>query len=97
MSTKKWSPGVAIAQVPLKDLKETFFVRVALDEKHVIYLAQIIESGVELPPIVAVKGTNEIVFGRHRKAAYQRLGRISALVEFPNVQDRCGHDSRSVC
>lgn len=64
-------------KLALDTLKEKFFVRVHLNQDHVLHLAGLIENGVELPALLVADdgGTyeNGLVDGRHRKAAYQFL------------------------
>lgn len=63
-----------ITEVPLKDLKTSFFVRKKLNDDRVLQLAELYQSGVKLPPI-EINWENEIIDGRHRKAALEMLDR----------------------
>lgn len=56
-------------KVKLADLGRNLFVREALNDDHSLYLGQLIESGVKLPPI-QITADNELVDGRHRVEAY---------------------------
>ena len=71
--------------VVLSEIKEKFFVRVALNESHVQYLCDLKKSKAELPPIRlgVCAGSDELVLvdGRHRKAADERLGITEAVCE----------------
>jgi len=60
--------------VALTDLKETFYVRTAIDHEHVSYLKGLVQTGVDLPRIRVNVDTMEIVDGRHRKAAFEEIG-----------------------
>lgn len=63
--------------VKVADLKTNLFVRKALDQNHALYLAELVENGVELPPI---KVTEDfvVVDGRHRIEAYE-LNKITTV------------------
>lgn len=56
------------------DIREEFFVRAKLNEDHALYLAELIEANIKLPPIeVAYLEDNDrpvLVDGRHRLHAY---------------------------
>lgn len=59
----------------LTDLKELFFVRVALDHGRVEDLGKLHDNGMELPPIIISTSDNPdlcdvIIDGRHRKVMY---------------------------
>lgn len=56
--------------IKLKDLQTNLFVRRALNHDHVLFLAELIENGVKLPPIkITREGT--VVDGRHRIEAHE--------------------------
>jgi len=60
--------------VRVEDIRDNLFVRKALDQDHVLYLAELIESGVEMRDPIEVTDQpeqNTIVDGRHRKHAYE--------------------------
>lgn len=61
------------ATLPVADLQETFFVRTKLDHGRVEYFQKLYEAGAEVPPIKVVRGTNDIIDGRHRKHALLAL------------------------
>ena len=67
-----------VVQVPLSQLQQTFFVRQGLNDDHTLHLAELYEAGVELPPLKVVRGTLEIIDGRHRKAALELLNKDTA-------------------
>lgn len=64
-------------KIPLAELQVTFNVRKELNQDHVLFLAELYDSGVELPPL-QVTDTNEIIEGRHRKSALELAGRKEA-------------------
>ncbi|MDD4897585.1 MAG: ParB N-terminal domain-containing protein [Candidatus Paceibacterota bacterium] len=61
--------------VNLSELQTNLFVRKELNQEHVLYLAELIENGVEMKdPIEIAESTNgvcPVVDGRHRKEAYE--------------------------
>lgn len=77
-----------VESVPLEKIAETFYVRLALDENHVIHLASLLENGVELPPILLNEETHELVDGRHRKAAHELRGSKEIPSTFRKFRDR---------
>ncbi len=62
--------------IKASELVEDFdlYPRGDVDGTHVLSLVQAIESGVELPPIIACKKTKRIVDGFHRRRAWLRFG-----------------------
>lgn len=66
------------ALLQLSGIKETFVIRLELNQKHVEYLKSLIESGVELPPLVVSADDHELIDGRHRLAAYRMLNHVEA-------------------
>lgn len=71
--------------VALKDLRVNLFVRHALNQEHALYLAELIENGVQLPPI---KITRErvVVDGRHRLEAHELNNKSEILCEVVDVR-----------
>lgn len=67
--------------VKIVDLKQNLFVRQTLDQDHVLYLAELIENGVQLPPI-NVSDEMVVVDGRHRIEAHElnKLTEVMAQV-----------------
>ncbi|MBN2093879.1 MAG: ParB N-terminal domain-containing protein [Candidatus Zambryskibacteria bacterium] len=57
-------------KVKLADLNTNLFVREELDQDHVLYLAELIQNGVALPPIEITKDY-DVVEGRHRIEAFE--------------------------
>jgi hypothetical protein len=61
--------------VKLADLQMNLFVRKALNQDHALYLADLIENGVQLRDLIEVTDRdgvmNIVVEGRHRKEAYE--------------------------
>jgi predicted transcriptional regulator len=71
----------ATRTVKIADLQTNLFVRDALDQNHVLYLAELIENGVEMNDLVEVteiENDLNVVDGRHRKDAYE-LNRIEEI------------------
>ena len=58
----------------IKDLQVNLFVRKVLNQDHVLYLGQLVEGGVNLPPI-KINQDLVVIDGRHRIEAYELLGR----------------------
>src|SRR5689334_10759410 len=58
--------------VQLDQLRQTFYVRTALNQDHVIYLADLYETGEKVKPII-VNEKMEIIDGRHRFEAMHAL------------------------
>jgi hypothetical protein len=78
----------------IKDVKETFFVRAELDSDRVDFFVKLLTAGEKLPPLKITKRTTELqdgelIDGRHRKAAYERMQRtqVPVLVD-PSVLTR---------
>ncbi|MDE2188632.1 MAG: ParB-like nuclease domain-containing protein [Patescibacteria group bacterium] len=65
---------MSIKKVKLSELKETFVVRIELNREHVEHLRDLIDTGVELEPLLVSFDDMELIDGRHRKAAYTELG-----------------------
>ena len=76
-------------KLQLSSLKETFFVREKMNDEWVLHLAGLDEDGTKLPPLLVVEETNELVDGRHRKAAYLLRNKTEAECELlPNTLTR---------
>ncbi len=58
----------------LEEIKENFVVRIELNREHVEHLKDLIGAGVEMEPLFVSEDDNELIDGRHRKAAYTELG-----------------------
>jgi transposase-like protein len=70
----------------IADLKTNLFVRQSLNQDHVLYLAQLVENGVKLPPIrVTVQG--RVIDGRHRIEAYELNDITEIEVEIVDIFD----------
>lgn len=65
-------------EVPLSELKTSFFVRKRLNDDWVLQLAALYEAGEPLPPL-EITWDNEVIDGRHRKAALELLGRTVVM------------------
>lgn len=74
----------------LTDIKEKFFVRVALDESRVAHFIELKLAEVKLPALLvgSCNGSDELVLidGRHRKIADERLGNTSTECELEHFQ-----------
>jgi predicted transcriptional regulator len=58
-------------KIKLSDITVNLFVRKQLDTDHVMYLAELIESGVTMSSPIKVSEDMIMVDGRHRKEAYE--------------------------
>lgn len=76
--------------VNLDEIRETFFVRAALDQSHVDYLAELYKTGVDLPPIEIDERTSEMIAGRHRMAALIQIGRVKGPCILRRPKSRIG-------
>lgn len=65
----------------LREIKETFVIRLALNQEHVGYLKSLIESGIDFPPILVSEDDKELIDGRHRIAALRALDFTDTLCE----------------
>lgn len=77
--------------LPLSEIKETFVIRLELNQGHVDYLKSLVESGVELPPLLLSADDHELIDGRHRVAAYRALNFTEAectLEKFASQADK---------
>ena len=70
--------------VAISTLDISLFVRASLDTNHVVKLAELMEHGVTLPPIL-ITTDNKVIDGRHRIEACNLLGRTEILVEIITV------------
>lgn len=75
-----------IETVALKDLQTNLFVRKALNQEHALYLAELLENGVELPPI-KITQDRVVIDGRHRIEACQVALRKEIEAEIVTVRD----------
>lgn len=73
-------------KIDTKKLKIPFYVRTALDQDHVLKLAELYEAGASLPPI-EVTESNEIIDGRHRKEAWE-LAKPGQPIEGIVIEDK---------
>lgn len=64
--------------VPIETLKVSFFARTALDENHILYLADLYEHGVNVDPII-INEQHEVIDGRHRLEAMRLLNKQECL------------------
>jgi predicted transcriptional regulator len=68
------------------DLKTSMFVRKELDQDRVLYLAELIESGVEMKDRIQVTDDLTIVAGRHRREAYEVARKAEIVVELKEFE-----------
>lgn len=76
--------------VQIADFQENLFVRKILDQDHALYLAELIDSGVEMRDLIEVTDLvvpNSIVDGRHRKHAYDVNGVKEVKVKVLEFED----------
>ncbi len=71
--------------VLLKDLQKNLFVRQALNQEHALYLGELLENGVKLPPI-RITREGIVIDGRHRIEAYELNGRTEIEAEVVEVR-----------
>jgi len=66
---------IGTKSIKLCDLKEDFefYPRILFPVAHASYIAEAIESGASLPPIIVEEGTNRIVDGFNRRRALLKL------------------------
>lgn len=69
--------------VSLSEIKETFVIRLGLNQAHLDHLRALVETGVKLPHLLISLGDNELIDGRHRLAVYRSIGhsRVTCWVE----------------
>lgn len=85
--------------ISLADLKPNLFVRQELDSEHVLFLAQLIEEKVVLPPIEITEDMI-LVDGRHRKGAYEMndITKVEAkILVFDDEQELIGYAYKANC
>lgn len=70
--------------VALADLKSNLFVREALNQDHALFLAELVEHGVQLPPI-KITSEGAVIDGRHRIEAYELNNRTKIECEVVKV------------
>jgi hypothetical protein len=76
-----------IVMVLLSELSEDFYVRQQLDEEHALFLAGLIEDGVNLPPIT-ITADYQVIDGRHRITAHDLLGLDKIKAEMIETADK---------
>jgi hypothetical protein len=60
-----------VVTVKLEDLKVNLFVRQSLDSGRVMYLADLIDNGVQMKDRIKISSDFTLIDGRHRKEAYE--------------------------
>lgn len=78
------APKAVIVRKTIADIKTSYFVRTRLNEDRVLFFAAMYESGEEVEPIEVEAETDELVDGRHRKAALELIER--KLIDVKVVQ-----------
>lgn len=78
------APKAVIVRKTIADIKTSYFVRTRLNEDRVLFFAAMYESGEEVEPIEVEAETDELVDGRHRKAALELIER--KLIDVKIVQ-----------
>ena len=77
--------------VKLPELEMNLFVRKELNQDHALYLADLVENGVEFKDLIEVTDRNGlmniIVEGRHRKEAFELNGVTSVKVKVLEFED----------
>lgn len=73
--------------VKLTDIQTNLFVRKALNQDHVLYLAELIENNVEMKDLIEVTEDFQLVEGRHRKEAYELNGVKEVKVKILEFED----------
>lgn len=79
-----------IETVVLKNLKVNLFVRKGLDQDHILYLAELMQNGVEMRDKILVgrlNGVDHVADGRHRLEAYELNDITEAKAEIIEVAD----------
>ncbi|KKT00843.1 MAG: hypothetical protein UV76_C0007G0051 [Candidatus Nomurabacteria bacterium GW2011_GWA2_43_15] len=74
-----------VETVALKDLKLNLFVRQALNQDHALFLGELLENGVNLPPI-RITRKREVIDGRHRIEAYELNNRTEIEAEIVDIE-----------
>jgi ParB-like chromosome segregation protein Spo0J len=77
-------------KVLLADLHINMFVRCELDQDHVLYLAGLIDNGIQMSARIRVVDRDKQLFildGRHRKEAYELCGMKEVEVDIVTVTD----------
>jgi hypothetical protein len=77
-----------IVELPLSEVKVTFYVRRALDDDRVILFGEIYEQGGQLPPIKVTRDTHQLIDGRHRVAACELINRATIECELVPEADK---------
>jgi len=67
--------------IKLSEIQRSYFVRTTINEAHALFLAELYESGVAVPPITVTADTLTLVDGRHRLTAMELALRKEAEVE----------------
>jgi hypothetical protein len=80
-----------IRTVKISDLQVDLFVRKELDQDHALYLADLIENGVQMKDLIQVIDRdgmmNIVVDGRHRKEAYELNNVVEIKVQVLEFED----------
>ncbi len=81
MATPKPQKASKPILIEIAKLKNEYDVRKVLNDERVLVLAELIQEGLELPPIQVAMGENGWIFvdGRHRAAAHTLLDKTEIL------------------
>lgn len=81
---------MSVKRVPasLLIVDHSVYPRESIDDRHIGRLAEALEAGATLPPIVVDKDSERIVDGVHRRYAHQRVGGddVNVSVEYRTYQ-----------
>lgn len=90
ISTEQLMKNKGMRTVRVADLRENLFVRKVLDQDHALYLAELMDGGVEMRDPIEVTDLlvpNSIVDGRHRKHAFDVNGVEEVKVRVLEFED----------
>lgn len=73
--------------VPIDSIIADTFVRVRVDDEHVLHLACLYEGGTKLPPIKVLRAGSRLIDGRHRLKALKMLEKTTVEVEWVEEAD----------
>lgn len=70
--------------VKIADLDMNLFVRKTLNQNHALYLGELVQNGVKLPPIL-INPQKKVIDGRHRVEAYELNDLLEIEAEVVNI------------
>lgn len=77
-------PMNKIIIVKIADLDMNLFVRKTLNQNHALYLGELVQNGVKLPPIL-INPQKKVIDGRHRVEAYELNDLLEIEAEVVNI------------